>query len=120
MRNFEPPDGSLDGPYGDIVALAEGPDGSLWYLDAGPFELNNAGAVRRIRNTGANRPPSAQAAADRTSGPAPLTVSFTSGGSADPEGGSLTYRWDFGDGQTLDAPRTRRHTFARAAATRCG
>ena len=50
VRNFEPPNGALDGPYGDIVALAEGPDGSLWYVDAGPFESNNAGAVRRIRN----------------------------------------------------------------------
>ena len=27
--NFEPADGSVDGPYGDIVYLAEGPDGAL-------------------------------------------------------------------------------------------
>ena len=50
VRNFEPPDGSVDGPYGDIVGFAEGPDGSLWYVDTGPFGANNAGAVRRIRN----------------------------------------------------------------------
>ena len=64
VRNFEPPDGDPDGPYGDIVALAEGPDGSLWYVDAGPFEQNNAGAVRRIRNLNANQPPTARAAGD--------------------------------------------------------
>ena len=33
--NFEPSDGSVDGPYGDIVYLAEGPDGALYYLDLG-------------------------------------------------------------------------------------
>ena len=110
VHDFEPPDGELDGPYGDIVALAEGPDGALWYLDAGPFEQENAGSVRRIRNTGANRPPTAQAAADRTSGPAPLTVAFSSAGSADPEGGPLTYRWDFGDGTSSDAANPV-HTF---------
>ena len=64
VRNFEPPDGRLDGPYGDIVALAEGPDGSLWYVDTGPFENDNAGAIRRIRNI------KRQPAADRASPPA--------------------------------------------------
>ncbi|HWM10798.1 MAG TPA: LamG-like jellyroll fold domain-containing protein, partial [Solirubrobacteraceae bacterium] len=97
---FEPPDGSVDGPYGDIVDLAEGPDGSLWYVDAGPFERGDAGSIRRIRDTGANRPPTAVAAADRTSGPAPLTVQFSSAGSDDPEDAPLGYYWDFGDGQT--------------------
>jgi hypothetical protein len=33
--NFEPPDGSADGPTGDIVALTEGPDGALYYVDLG-------------------------------------------------------------------------------------
>jgi glucose/arabinose dehydrogenase len=103
VRNFEPPDGQMDGPYGEIVALAEGPDGSLWYIDAGPFELGNAGSVRRIRNTNANQPPSAHAAGTPLSGPAPLEVSFSSAGSADPEGQPLTYRWDFGDGTSSTA-----------------
>jgi glucose/arabinose dehydrogenase len=113
VRNFEPPDGRLDGPYGDIVALAEGPDGSLWYVDAGPFEENNAGAVRRIRNLNANQPPTALAAGDPLNGPAPLTVRFSSAGSADPEGQPLTYRWDFGDGASSTAPNPS-HTYAES------
>ena len=100
VRNFVPPDGSLDGPYGDIVALQQGPDGSLWYVDTGPFENDNAGAIRRVRNVNTNQPPSAVASANPTSGPAPLTVSFSSAGSTDFEGGAITYRWDFGDGAT--------------------
>ena len=100
VRNFEPPNGGLDGPYGDIVDLAEGPDGSLWYVDAGPFAGNNAGAVRRIRNVSSDQPPSAVAAANPTVGQAPLAVAFSSAGSSDPEGRPLTYRWDFGDGTT--------------------
>ena len=111
VRNFEPPDGRSDGPYGDIVALAEGPDGSLWYIDAGPFEQGNAGSVRRIRNAGANQPPTARAAGSPVSGPAPLEVGFSSAGSTDPEGRPLTYRWAFGDGGTSTQANPT-HTYA--------
>ena len=111
VRNFVPPDGSLDGPYGDIVALQQGPDGSLWYVDTGPFENDNAGAIRRVRNVNTNQPPSAVASANPTSGPAPLTVSFSSAGSTDFEGGAITYRWDFGDGATSTQANPS-HTYA--------
>jgi glucose/arabinose dehydrogenase/PKD repeat protein len=113
VRNFEPPDGRRDGPYGDIVALAEGPDGSLWYVDTGPFENENAGAIRRIRNTSANQPPTAKIAGTPTNGTAPLTVSFSSAGSADPEGLPMTYRWDFGD-STTSTQANPSHTYAAA------
>jgi glucose/arabinose dehydrogenase len=103
VHNFEPADGRLDGPFGDIVGFAEGPDGSLWYVDAGPFEQGNAGSIRRIRNTTANQPPVVAAVADRMSGAAPLTVQFSSTGSRDPEGQPVTYRWEFGDGATSTA-----------------
>src|SRR3546814_1736982 len=33
-----------------------------------------------------------------TAGGAPLPVSFTGGASTDPDGDTLTYSWDFGDG----------------------
>jgi glucose/arabinose dehydrogenase len=98
--NFIPADGSLDGPYGDIVDFAMGPDGSLYYVDNGPFATNNAGSIHRVKNVNANQPPTAQASADVASGPAPLTANFSSIGSSDPEGQPITYSWDFGDGST--------------------
>ena len=113
VRNFEPPNGSLDGPYGDIVGFAEGPEGALWYVDAGPFASNNAGAVRRIRNVNSNQPPTAVAAANPTVGQAPLTVAFSSAGSSDPEGRPLTYSWAFGDGTTSTLANPS-HTFTAA------
>ena len=47
-----------------------------------------------------NNPPTARANADPLSGTVPLTVRFNSLGSSDPDGGILTYNWDFGDEQT--------------------
>ena len=38
--NFEPLDGSVDGPYGDIVYLTEGPDGALYYVDLGYSDIS--------------------------------------------------------------------------------
>lgn len=45
-----------------------------------------------------NQPPVAVASVSSTSGTAPLSVTFSSAGSSDPEGSTLTYDWDFGDG----------------------
>src|SRR6185436_10063300 len=105
--NFEPLDGSVDGPYGDIVHLAEGPDGALYYVDLGYSDVTGASGVskiRRIRYVQSNQPPVAVAAANPTSGPAPLAVAFSSAGSSDPEGQPVTYSWTFGDGTTSNAP----------------
>jgi glucose/arabinose dehydrogenase/PKD repeat protein len=101
--NFEPMDGSLDGPYGDIVYLTEGPDGALYYLDLGYSDIGGTfgvSSVRRIQFTDSNLAPVAAAAASPTQGPTPLTVDFSSAGSSDPEGQALSYLWDFGDGTT--------------------
>ena len=101
--NFEPADGSVDGPYGDIVYLTEGPDGALYYVDLGYSDVGGTygvSKIRRIRFVTSNQAPVAAAAATPTSGPAPLTVSFSSAGSLDPEGQPITYSWDFGDGAT--------------------
>jgi len=60
----------------------------------------------------ANRPPTATAAANPTSGTAPLTVAFTGSGT-DPDGTIASYRWTFGDGgtSTLQNPS---HTYTTA------
>ena len=106
VYNFEPADGSVDGPYGDIVYLTEGPDGALYYVDLGYSDIGGTfgvSKIRRIRYLASNQAPVAVASASPTSGPAPLTVGFSSVGSMDPEGLPLTYDWTFGDATTSSA-----------------
>jgi glucose/arabinose dehydrogenase/PKD repeat protein len=114
--NFEPADGSLDGPYGDIVDLAQGPDGALYYVDLGYSDISGTfgvSKIRRIKYVQSNQAPAAVASANPTSGPTPLDVSFSSAGSSDPEGQPLTYAWTFGDGATSTAANPT-HTYAAA------
>jgi PKD repeat protein len=49
-------------------------------------------------NVSENLPPVASITADVTQGYAPLAVSFNGSESYDPEGGPITWAWDFGDG----------------------
>ena len=82
-----------------IIDTDFGPDGALYVLDYGTGGGDQA--LYRIEYIGgSNRNPIAKAAADKTSGPTPLAVAFSSTGSSDPEGGALTYSWNFGDGAT--------------------
>ena len=104
--NFEPADGTADGPYGDIVYLDEGPDGALYYVDLGYSDVTGTSGVskiRRIQYVQSNQAPVVAASATPTSGPTPLNVAFSSSGSSDPEGQPLTYSWTFGDGTTSTA-----------------
>ncbi|MGI5185979.1 carbohydrate-binding protein [Dactylosporangium sp. CA-152071] len=99
-----------------IMDQAFGPDGALYVLDYGAgFGNGDANsALYRIEYTGGgNRAPVAVAAANPTSGPAPLTVNFSSAGSNDPEGQALTYSWAFGDGTTSTAANPTK-TYATA------
>ncbi|MFD0820918.1 PQQ-dependent sugar dehydrogenase, partial [Micromonospora zhanjiangensis] len=112
-----------DGSYGDIsnfpwggkqvMDMKFGPDGALYVLDygSGCCTGDTGSAIYRYDYVGSgNRAPTAVASADRTSGQAPLTVNFSSAGSADPEGGTLRYSWNFGDGTTSTAANPA-HTF---------
>jgi PKD repeat protein len=105
-----------DGSVGEISAfpwvgkqvmdMAFGPEGSLYVLDYGTGYFNgdvNSALYRFDYLAGSNRAPTAVASANRTSGQAPLAVTFSSAGSSDPEGGALTYSWNFGDGTTSTA-----------------
>ena len=86
--------------------MAFGPEGALYVLDYGTGYFNgdaNSALYRYDYLAGANRAPTAVAAANKTSGQAPLTVAFSSAGSSDPEGSALTYSWAFGDGTTSTA-----------------
>ncbi|MEW2431512.1 ThuA domain-containing protein [Micromonospora sp. NPDC047644] len=92
-----------------------GPDGALYLIEWGSgFGGNNDNSgVYRIDYTAGDRAPIAAASANPTSGPAPLAVTFSSAGSRDPDGGTLTYAWTFGDGQTsTEANPTHTYTTA--------
>ncbi|MGC4808452.1 PQQ-dependent sugar dehydrogenase [Micromonospora sp. DT233] len=89
-----------------VMDSAFGPDGAYYVLDYGTGYFNGDAnsALYRFDHIGAgNRAPIARAGANRTSGPAPLTVAFSSAGSSDPDDGALTYAWAFGDGTTSTA-----------------
>ncbi|MGV9904451.1 PQQ-dependent sugar dehydrogenase [Streptomyces sp. NPDC003388] len=85
-----------------VMDMAFGPDGALYVLDYGLswFGGDDNSGLFRIENATDGHSPVAQAAADRTSGQAPLKVAFSSAGSSDQDGDALTYSWDFGDGAT--------------------
>ncbi|MDQ3789269.1 MAG: ThuA domain-containing protein, partial [Actinomycetota bacterium] len=109
-------------PFFDSMTLTRpmniefGPDGSLYVLDYGSGYFGGApdSAVYRIDYTKGNRTPVVQLKADKTSGPAPLTVRFDPTGTADEDGGDLTYAWDFdGDGTTDSTEETPvSHTYS--------
>jgi len=60
--------------------------------------------------------PSAVAAANPTSGQAPLLVQFSSAGSADPDGFIESYEWDFGDGSAVSIAPNPVHTYLAGGA----
>ena len=98
-----------------------GPDGALYVLEWGR-DFNYAGSginpdsgLYRIEYAKGNRSPVAVASADKDSGPAGMTVQFSSTGSEDPDGDALTYAWDFdGDGVDDSALASPTHVYAQA------
>jgi glucose/arabinose dehydrogenase len=97
---------------GSVVCLAQNPlDGTLVYVDI----TNNA--IRRI-SYGGNQFPVVKMTSNVQFGPSPLNVTFTGSNSFDPEGGRLTYSWNFGDGtavSTVANPPV--HSFTAPAGT---
>jgi hypothetical protein len=71
------------------------------------------GANSATNGASGNQPPVAMATATPASGLTPLAVTFSSAGSLDPEGSSLTYSWTFGDGSTSTATNPT-HTYQSA------
>lgn len=95
-----------------------GPEGSLYVLDYGSGYFGGApdSAVYRIDYTKGNRTPQVALTTDKTSGPAPLEVSFDPSGTSDADGGPLTYAWDFDGDGTTDSTEAGpvRHTYTEA------
>jgi chitinase len=62
-----------------------------------------------------NQPPVAAASATPTSGMAPLSVTFSSAGSSDPDGSIVSFAWSFGDGGTSTSANPS-HAYSTAGA----
>jgi glucose/arabinose dehydrogenase/PKD repeat protein len=75
-------------------------DGDIYWLQ---FGWDGHGQLRRMRYIGSNQgePYITAASANHTSGVAPLSVTFT-GTAIDPNGDSISYHWDFGDGTSVN------------------
>ncbi|MFM9371324.1 PQQ-dependent sugar dehydrogenase [Streptomyces sp. Da 82-17] len=96
-----------------VMDMDFGPDGALYVLDYGTgyFNGDENSALYRIENATDGHSPVVEAAADVTSGQAPLQVQFKAEGT-DADGDKLTYSWDFGDGGT-STEQNPTHTFEK-------
>lgn len=93
--------GANDGP----VFSTEGPDGAVYWINI------VGGMVNRIRYISPTSPPTVAGSATPTNGLLPLTVTFSSAGTSDPNGRPLTYDWDFGDGTAHSSAANPSHAY---------
>jgi hypothetical protein len=91
--------------FDNPMDLEFGPDGSLYVLEYGDgyFAENPEAQLARIDYVRGNRTPIVKVSATPTSGEAPLTVTFSSAGTTDPDGDSLRYAWDFNNDGVVDS-----------------
>ena len=91
-----------------------GSDGDFYLLTYGDgfFAINADAGMYKWEYVKGTRAPVAVLTTDRTDGPLPLTVQFSSAGSSDADpGDSISFEWDFGDGTAaLDRPEPD-HTY---------
>ena len=91
--------------FDNPMDLEFGPDGALYVLEYGDgyFSENPEAQLARIDYVRGNRSPLPKITATPTSGAAPLTVTFSSAGTTDPDGDSLRYAWDFNADGIVDS-----------------
>lgn len=84
-----------------------GPNGALYVLEYGDgfFAENPDAQLARIDfvGVGGNRSPVPVVSAEPTTGATPLTVTFSSEGTTDPDGDGLRYAWDFDADGRIDS-----------------
>jgi PKD repeat protein/glucose/arabinose dehydrogenase/type 1 glutamine amidotransferase len=86
-----------------------GADGAFYLLTYGDgfFAANADAGMYKWEYVKGQRAPSAVLGTNRTDGPAPLTVQFSSAGTTDADpGDALTYAWDFTNDGTTDSTAT--------------
>jgi glucose/arabinose dehydrogenase/PKD repeat protein len=92
--------------FGSPVDIKIAPSGNIAYLSIVEQK------IYELIYNGSNTPPVAVAGADVTSGSAPLTVTFSSAGSYDPDpSDTLTFSWDFGDGSAPSSAPNPAHVY---------
>jgi glucose/arabinose dehydrogenase len=91
--------------FDNPMDLEFGPDGALYVLEYGDgyFAENPEAQLARIDYVRGNRTPLPKITATPTLGEAPLTVTFSSAGTTDPDGDSLRYAWDFNADGVVDS-----------------
>jgi cytochrome c len=100
--------------FDNPMDLEFGPDGALYVLEYGDgfFRENPDAQLARIDYIGykGNHTPVPAVSAEPTNGATPLTVSFSSDGTSDPDGDRLRYEWDFDADGKVDS-RTANPSF---------
>lgn len=94
-----------------------GPDGSMYVLEwdlAWGGGANPNSRIVKIDYSPSGRSPIAVIDADKTNGPVSLTVNFDAGGSYDPDGSSISYSWNFGDGVGTSTAVNPSYTYTSA------
>ncbi len=110
-------DYSFDDEAGSVVDLQQRANGNLLYLDIWDWVYGEdpAGTLKEIAYAPDGRRPIARFSVSERHGALPLETTFDAGASSDPDGGSLTFAWDFDDdGVTDDTGRQAAHTYTEA------
>jgi cytochrome c len=91
--------------FDNPMSIEFGPDGALYVLEYGDgFFLETPEAqLARIDFVRGGRTPVPVVSATPTNGAAPLTVRFSSAGTSDPDGDTLSYAWDFNADGKVDS-----------------
>ncbi|MEV6489853.1 PQQ-dependent sugar dehydrogenase [Actinoplanes sp. NPDC051633] len=92
-------------PVDNPMDMEFGPDGALYVLEYGDgfFAENPEAQLARIDYVRGNYTPVPVVTADVTQGLAPVTVNFSSAGTADPDGDPIAYAWDFNADGVVDS-----------------